>query len=346
MFQLGLPYRFCMTGVLYYALVSMWGGLAQGHGKDLLYAEFVTLFVTVLVDIILKRQCGKRDSVILVLTGMLVALLRNNGIYAVLPTIAVLIFYLKSIDRRRMCVVVGVTVMIYYSITRILYPGIGIVDGSIREALSMPFIQTARYVERYGDEVTDYEREVIGAVLDFDALKDYNPKQVDSVKNTYKDDDAKLPGYFKVWLQMFQKHPGSYISVFFNMGGGFMAPVYQNFPVRTSHEGEEYIVGLGGDHVFGDKFINIFLQIEYISTEVPVIKYCCMAGTYTWIVLICILLLIRRKLYGGIILFVPQLMNVLVCIASPTWHLRYAIPVAAVAPLMIVWTCYLVSAGD
>lgn len=33
-------------------------------------------------------------------------------------------------------------------------------NGSIREALSLPFQQTARYIVEYGDEVTDEEKKL------------------------------------------------------------------------------------------------------------------------------------------------------------------------------------------
>lgn len=296
--KLGVRCSYCFVAVLYYAVLPMWGGAMQGDGKDILYTEFAALFVTCLVKIIVTKQCGKLGSVLLTVAGILTALLRNNGIYAVLPTILVLLCYLKNVERKKMWVILCAVSLVYYGVTNIVYPGVGIKEASIREALSIPFLQTARYVNTYEEEVTEYEKEVIGSVLEYDALKTYNPKHADSVKNTYKGDDSKLP---------------------------------------------EYFMELGVDHIFEDRFADIFVEIEYVSMEMPVIRYFSMAGTYTWIMLICIMLLLREKIYCGMILFVPEIMNVLVCIASPTWHIRYALPVMAVVPLMIGGTFCLVS---
>lgn len=279
----------------------------------------------------------------MVLAGVLASLLRNNGIYAVFPAIFVLAFYLKQADRKRMWLVVCSTIVIYCSIVKALYPSMGIQDGSIREALSIPFLQTARYVCTYGDEVTEDEREAIDAVLDYDALGNYNPKHADSIKNTYKNDDSKLPEYFKVWFKMFWKHPDVYIAAFLNKGGGYMAPVSVGFPTPFGNEDNEYISELGVTHVFGDRFISLFANIEYASMWLPFFQYFCMAGTYTWVLLVCIFLLLRERIYKGLILFIPEIMNVLVCIASPTWHIRYALPVIAATPLLIGWTCYLIA---
>lgn len=339
--KLGVRGRYCILATLYYAVLPMWGGTMQGDGKDILYAEFVVFFVTCLVRIIVTRQCGRKESILLIAASILTALLRNNGIYAVLPTILLLVCYLKNAERKKMCVVLGTVALVYWGVTKVVYPGMGIEAGSVREALSIPFLQTARYVNEYEEEVTAHEREVIDSVLAYDSLKAYDPKHSDSIKNTYKNDDSKLPEYFKIWFQMFLKHPSCYISAALNSGGGYMAPVMVGFPAPIGIESDEYFSGLGVEHVFKDRFADFFVKIELASMEMPVIRYFCMAGSYTWIVLICVMLLLRERLYSGIILFMPEIMNVLVCIASPTWHIRYALPVMAVVPLMIGWTYFL-----
>lgn len=341
--KLGIRGSYCLMAIMYYALLPIWGGTMQGDGKDILYAELVAFFVTCLVKIIVTGQCGKKEGILLAVAGILTALLRNNGIYAVFPTILILSCYLKNAERKKICVVLGTITLVYYGVTNIVYPSMGIEKGSVREALSMPFLQTARYVNEYEEEVTGYEREVIDSVLSYDSLNTYDPKNADSVKNTYKGDDSKLPEYFKVWFQMFLKHPLCYVSAALNTGGGYMAPVIVGFPAPIGMESDVYFSGLGVGHIFGDRFANVFVEIELASMEMPVIRYFCMAGTYTWIMLVCIMLLLRKKRYGGLILFVPEVMNVLVCIASPTWHIRYALPVMAVVPLMIGWTHDLLS---
>lgn len=339
---LGVRSKYCFLGVLYYALLPIWGGAMQQYGKDLLYTEMIALFVTYLVKIIITKQCGKKEGILLTVTGILAALLRNNGIYAVFPTMIILICYLKNAERKKMCAAACIIVIVYYSVTHILYPCIGIQEGSVREALSIPFMQTARYVNTYEDEVTEYEKEVIDSVLDYDAMEKYTPKHADSIKNTYKNDNSKLPDYFKVWFQMFLKHPGCYVEAFLNKGGGYLAPVFAGFTAPIGDESDVYIEEMGIVHVFKDRFTNLLAQIEYANMEMPVVKYFCMAGTYTWIVLVCILLLLREKIYNGLILLIPEIINILVCVASPTWHLRYALPVMAVVPLMIGWTYYMI----
>lgn len=58
--------------------------------------------------------------------------------------------------------------------------------GSIREALSLPFQQTARYALEYGNEITEEEAAVISNILDYEHLaENYNPRISDPVKRTF-----------------------------------------------------------------------------------------------------------------------------------------------------------------
>lgn len=323
-------------------MLPLWGGTVQGNGKDLLYTEIITLFSICLIEVVRAKQYGKPEMIKIISVGIGASLLRNNGIYAVIPTVIALVCYLKGIDRKRMWLSVCLITLIYGSIVKIIYPAMGIPNGSVREALSIPFLQTARYVCTYGNEVTEHEKSVIDSVLDYESMETYNPRNADSVKNTYKEDNSKLPEYFKVWFSMFWKHPGCYIEAFLNKAATFLAPVDTEFPAPIGVESEDYITEKGVTHPFGNRFANYFVHLEYANMEMPLIKYFCMAGTYTWVLLVCILLILREKVYGGIILLIPQIMNILVCIASPTWSIRYALPVVAVLPLMLGWTYYLI----
>ena len=94
------------------------------------------------------------------------------------------------------------------------------------EAMSIPFQQTARYVCEYEDEVTEYERQVLDDVLNFEGMKSYQPNISDPIKILYRGGD--LTDYMKIWVQMFFKHPGCYVAAFVNKGYGYLAPVEQN----------------------------------------------------------------------------------------------------------------------
>ena len=89
-----------------------------------------------------------------------------------------------------------------------------ITPGSVREILSIPFQQTARYVKYCSQKVTKNEMMAIDAVLDYKVLgKRYNPNLSDPVKWTFKEKSTteQRLRYLKTWATMFFKEPKLYI---------------------------------------------------------------------------------------------------------------------------------------
>ncbi len=84
---------------------------------------------------------------------------------------------------------------------------------SPKEAFSLPFQQTARYVKEYPEDVTEEEKTVIAKVLDYDRLAElYTEDSADAVKTTYHARSTKeLTDYLAVWLRMFLRHPLCYV---------------------------------------------------------------------------------------------------------------------------------------
>ena len=343
--DLGLSAKWCTTGILFFAFASFWGTYAQWFEKDLLYAEITTLQAVFVLEVIRKKSCDVRDSVLLVLFSILSSLLRNNGIYAIVPTLLLLAVWLKQKDRKRVFLVLLATVLVYGGITNGLYYSVlDMTRPSSVEALSIPLQQTARYVVYYGDEVTEYEREVIDRVLSFEGMGNYDPVISDPIKVLYR--GAELEEYYKIWFQMLWKHPGCYVSAFLNKGYGYLAPVSQNIEAWIALDYYPYDEELGIHHVFDLDVSNILVQIWFLSMSLPLVKYLCTPGMYTWILLILSMLLWKHRRFGALILFVPSVINVLVCLASPlAGAIRYELPTVAAIPLLIGWTYYCLHDG-
>lgn len=343
---LGLCKRYCLCFVAFYALTPLWGSFAQWFEKDLLYTEIATLHLILMIEVIRTRTCKSSSAVFLFVTGMVASLLRNNGVYAIIPTLIVLSVWLKSVGKRRITLVLIGTMLFYGVITRILYPSMNIKSGSIKEVLSIPFQQTARYVYYYGNDVTDYEKEVIDSVLDYDNLPNiYKPRISDPVKGTYKGDDSKLLEYFRVWFKMFFKQPQVYIMATLNNCYGYLAPVETNIeaPIQSGvyprHPYYNVIHELSMHHIWDGDMANIYNQIRIISMRAPMVKYFCEPGFYTWILIICSFSLFKKRCLKSLILFIPLFMNIIVCLASPLSNgIRYELPVIAAMPLILGWT--------
>ena len=249
-----------------------------------------------------------------------------------------LAIYLKGKERRKAFLVLLATVVIYELITVVGYRAlIDVGKPAASEGLSVPFQQTARYVCEYEDEVT--ERQVINDTLNFDAMKNYEPRISDPIKILYRGGD--LGPYMKIWVQMFFKHPGCYVAAFVNKGYGYLAPVEQNIEAWIQLEYPEYAQEQGIHHTFPIQTSEFLLQIWFLSMRLPLIKYLCTPGLYTWILVVLAFFLWKKKRYSALILLVPGFINVLVCLASPMSNaIRYELPTVAVIPLLVGWTVY------
>ena len=112
-----------------------------------------------------------RNTAWLVASGICVILLRNNGKYVICP-MCLLLFVMTIAHHyrnrkqwtRALCVLV-LPAAISFLILNSLTPAYRIAPGSIREALSFPFQQTARTVSKHSDELPEEEKEAIDLKL-------------------------------------------------------------------------------------------------------------------------------------------------------------------------------------
>ena len=340
--KLGVPIKLCMAGILFFAFTPLWGTYAQWVEKDLLYAEATVLQAVCMLDILVKKQCEKKDALLLSCVSLVTVLLRHNGIYAVVPALFLLAVWLKGASRRRAAAALIATMVLYEGIMQGLFPAIGLGKNTVVDAFNIPFQQTARYVCEHEEEITEYERAAIeGTFVSFDIMFYYDPLISDPIRIYCIGEN--FDEYFKVWFQMFLKHPETYMAAFFNMGYGYLAPVSQKIEAWIQGEYYDYMTEIGVYHTLDVKYHLFLVHIWNFNMLFPLFQYLSSPGFYTWIVLILLVALIKKHKYAPLILFVPGLMNILVCLDSPVaGTIRYALPTVAVVPLLIGWTWYVI----
>ena len=337
-YEWGAGIKACVWTLLFFAINPFWLTYAQLYNKDQLYVGIMTFFTMLIADVIKREEILTKDIIKITVLAILAALLRKNGIYSIVPTLFLLIFAANKVEKKKIIASLAGIVLVYELVNKALYPAIGIKDGSIKEALSIPFQQTANYVKYYGEDVTSEEKEIIDAVLDYDSIaENYKPFLSSPVKDTYKEDSSKLPAYFGVWFKMFFKHPGSYMNAFMCNYSGYMAPVYSDL-AGVDIEAGKWELKREMTHASGNAPI-IVKQVKLLGEQLPILKYLGDPGVYTWLLVLATVLLIKRKKYKEIIFFIPNIMNLAVCFASPlNGSSRYALPLIAMAPFYIFWT--------
>lgn len=310
--------------------------------KDVIFSVGMYIYILILLEIIIDKSVLNKKMFLtkIIFIIIFVSLMRNNGIYTVLLSFPVLIFYLKEF-RKQLLVCFIIPVVIYIIINKIVYPAFQISPGSVREMLSIPFQQTARtlYEGKYYSQI---DKSKINKVLDVDYIsKKYNPILSDPVKDTFRKESTKkeLLDYFLIWFKYLFKYPDIYIEATLNNCYGYLYPNKEN------------IVGYFGfpknfvkDNPINMKFFRIFqnarnkLQNFYnLQRKMPVIGTLLTPGFYNWMLLLLSLYNIRnKKIKKWLTVYCALISILLVCIASPYLAIRYMLTIVYSIPIMFI----------
>lgn len=341
--RVGIPNKYRLILLAIYALVPMFPLYAMSGVKDTYYTAFIILYVFILFDLIHFKQDKKISlnyALWLLLVITLITLFRNNGLYVVVLSLPFLIFTNKK-SRGRLAIVFILFLVLTQTYSKVLIPALGISEGSIREVLSLPFQQTARYVKEHGDEIEEEEKELYDKILGYDDLASrYDPEKADPVKNMYNKNttDQELSEYFHYWLQGLVKHPDTYIQATMNNVYGYFYPnstkwyVYYKYDDRiTQNDLVDYHYNNLGS--LRQVLSSFGVSFPYI----PVLGLLANVGFSSWLMFLMVCYFIDRKMKKYIIVLSPLLISLLVCVASPVnTYFRYAMPYVFVMPALVL----------
>jgi hypothetical protein len=275
--------------------------------------------------------------------------LRNNGKYVLLPVAVILC--IRQLQKQKKAVravaVILVPLLLAAGMESFVEIRYDIQKGSIREALSLPFQQTARYVRDYPDEVTETEHDAIDKVLNYDLIGYlYVPQNADNVKAMYREESttADLLEYFKVWLEMFFRHPGDYISAtldqsYYLFDPLVVDPAYFNcFILGGTYEDVENKIGVH-EQILAPKLREWTEKWKKIAFDIPVLRMLYNYGFYNVVLLFLLLGAVRKKHGDFLLLSLPLILSDLIIIAAPLIYYspRYAFPVLYALPVVIAF---------
>lgn len=336
--QASFVMRFAVVCI--YVFAPVYSNIVSTAIKDVPFMAAVIWYILLLEELVTEGFAEKKPLywVKLVLVQALVGLLRNNGIYMVVITgIVFACAYRKKTEIKRtlillLCMAV-LPFLIYKGGNEIMAHALSAERGSVAEMFSIPFQQTARYLQVYRNELTEEERTAIEDVLtDVETVAErYNPDSSDAVKALYRKDAGagELAAYFKVWFTCFFKHPAVYVEAFFVHVYGWFDPEVSN---AIRYEAESDLFRQSGLFAGADKVLIFFYRfVEYI----PFLALLENVGAYTWLLFILAGAAIRKKSRKGILL-VPLFISLLICMAAPCFYLhpRYAFPIMFTIPFL------------
>ena len=330
--------------------------------KDSLFSIMVLLFIDEFILALSDPEAffsKKANWILSFISVMGVLLFRNNGKHILYPTFAVAVAAAIVLRRKlgdknllKALILTALPVLCASVLENSVIRIYNIDKGSIGEALSFPFQQTARTVKEHGDEITQAEREAIDAVLDYDGLAEkYRPMISDPVKDTIRKDadKAAIKRYLVTWFKMFFKYPFTYVKATVNQTYLLFYPMQENIAiycnlfnhVKSRKEVVDTIAketGLYDTNRFPALRITIY-KLQRLLYSLPLTGIFLHHSSYVIILLATIILALQKKVYKYLLASLPILLSVAVIILAPTIrsHPRYAYPIMYTVPILLAY---------
>lgn len=346
--KLHVSVKYAVFVSLYYIISPIMQGYMFMVTKDILYSVFLLYFLISLYFLYLGKK-SRRLYTGAFISSLGVLLFRNDAKYILVLSFLIIAVFHKKFRQTAMRFIIGILCF------SILYSGIlslcSVTHGSIREMLSVPFQQTARYVKYHEEELTEEQKQAIDKVLDYSSLSiRYNVNLSDAVKSSYKEDASTedLIRYFKAWFEMLKKHPGTYIQATMNNYYSYFYPVgrtLRNFNFDTSAYSmdttNENVAPLGMRFYYPkslESYRNAYEKIRDSVAAFPLIAIFMLPAAYTWTLILLFFYSLRKESKNAVaFLIIPCMIVLVCCLLGPCnghYGGRYLYPVIMSMPLL------------
>lgn len=328
----------------WFAFLPMHPLFAINATKDVLFAACTVMFLLITAELLSRpKECLRSIPfwICYTLSVIIMALMRNTGIYVFFVFIPILMVLLPR--RRLLALALGVLCVVsFYGTQTALNLALDVKDGRFTETLSVPLQQVARCA--YDGVLSEKDLAEVERYIPKEVWKQYSSRLADPVKNNMAQGDlVEDPvGFVRLWCKLAVRHPASYIDAFLGLNIGFWYPDMQYPDTRTWHDYiETGIKPVSEEIVIYDQdlwpaarsfYKTIAKKTDFES--IPLISLLFKPGIYFWLTL-CLLgasLFYRKRTAGGVLAFL--ILSWLLQLLSPIALVRYAYPLMVSVPLL------------
>lgn len=351
----GLKRWIYYLALCFYAVTPVWGAYSKHAFKDTFCCALFVWYIISLIVLIMNQKEGdlkRKHCVSYGTSALFLSLFRNNCVYVAAPiTFLVVIYLLVKREKCIYSILIVALLGIYFAFNSFIFNYCGVEPGSGREALSIPFQQTARTVRDHSDEITEEERMAINNLLDYDSMaENYDPLLSDPIKDHMKSGVGKeaIMDYFITWFKMFFKYPWTYIEAGLGQSYGYYA-----FTPRFPYGAGNYNSGMT---IFNwiqvdafqeyysfhyveqwEKGRNVLADWADLWDKIPVLNWTNKIPLYTWSIFLLGYYLLKKRRLADVLPILALLIMILTCMASPVnGCFRYFAPVAASSPALLL----------
>lgn len=333
---------------LFYAFSPIVSNYMFLISKEPLYAASILLLGECIFSVA-KQGWNRRTYILLAIAAFGTAFFRIEGYYLLLLVFIVLMY--RKENRKQFAYYTAAILLINICINNILIPKLDIIQGSKREAMSVPLQQTARYVAYLKDEVTPEEEAAILNAFSFYSLDEmawsYIPTLSDPIKERFAYDvtSEEAKEYYKVWLKMGLKKPQIYIAAYIENYYSFIYPseTLTYYPYSGSEESmnKTNTLTLAQTNFYHPEALSEYREayqnVRQKLFSVFPFSVINLSATCCWALVLWICCILYKKRRGVFQMLIPPMIIMIFCFFSPVngVYSRYQYPIMTYLPWAI-----------
>ena len=327
--------------------------------KDTLHAAFLVLFVCHFTEIVTSPSeyfSHKRNLIILPLVSFFMCAFRNNGIHIYLFCfLALAVLRITQIKKAKvylpLIIAILVPVLAFKIYTGPVFNALGIEQGEVREALSVPIQQLQRVAINKAGELTGEQTEsMLYYITDlswraWDPGRKYDPFIAYPAKSCFISGNYNSDpiAFWKFYLQTGKQFSKEYVIAFLSNTLGYWYPGYYEFSyvMYENYAPESFVEPLERKSIGDLQIIKKYYESVCSSDfwrKTPVLRLFVIPGFAFWLLLYALALAWRmRGFFTRVVpLFLPLIAQFGIMILSPMSSFRYSWPFYLMLPLVFI----------
>lgn len=330
-----VPDIFRWFALLFYGFSPVMQLFSISATKDVLFSAFQLMFLMDLIRIGCRREEffeEPKNPASFGITAFCTMILRNNGFYIVLFTLAILAVVCRKKWKKLLPVLLGIGIL-YGAYVGPLYSVLHVTPGGVEEKLSVPLQQMAR-VHRYEhDSLAPQDLDLLYQIVPKEDLDSYRATVSDFVKKGFIQEgyEKHKKEFYMLWCRWGMKYPLTYLNSFLINTVDFWYPNAvvdgyrfsygkgSYFDYQVSEPGKETILLTGAHEYY--KAISLDLQVQRFPFMFLVLS----PGWYLMVAVMVFMYLWRCRRYGFLLAGVMFLLSFLTVLLGPMALVRYVL---------------------
>ena len=324
---------------LYYAVNPVFHIFTIILTKDVYFSGCFLLLNITLIDYLEKELAGEDDKVYqkkIMILALLCCLLRNNMIYVIIAFgIILFLAFKKNVTS---CRGILLAAGLFFFISKIIYPSIGVAEGSVKEMLSVPISQVAAVYNDDTKRLSEFEKELIQKYVP--DVESYNRFFADPVKGSFNDRAFKenRGEFLRLWRDLFTEYPVEYTKAFLALNLPYWYPQMESVReyIETDNYSQDYPVErlnlLPAVYQFYENVSEN--QAEWMHW--PIFRQFFSIGVPIWILLFFLCWFAVNKRKAMVLAVMPSILLWMTYLLGPVSSFRYIEPLLLTYPVWFV----------